>query len=360
MTRQLLIGTYTEILPHVSGRARGILQAEFDDTTVRDARVVAELANPSWVTATADGSRVYAVSETEPEGAIVALAARGGAAGGGAAGGDAAGVLVELSSESSGGAAPAHLALEPSERFLATGTYGGGSISVFALADDGSLAARTAFVQHEGSGPDADRQESPHVHQLSFDPSTGDLVVVDLGLGDVRWYAFGDDGSLTLRPEATIVLGAAGPRHIVFAPDARHAFVVNELDSTVDVLRRDAGRFVVASSTSTRPEDASGANSPAAVRVTDDGRTVFVTNRGDDTIAVFAFDQPSATLTLVDAVPTQGRTPRDLVVAPGGSRVLTANQDSGDVSVFAFDPETRALTHLSTAPVPTPVSLHFL
>ncbi|KRC46708.1 hypothetical protein ASE16_14915 [Leifsonia sp. Root227] len=359
MTRQLLIGTYTEILPHVSGRARGILQAEFDGTTVRDARVVAEVANPSWVAATADGSRVYAVSETEPDGAIVAFARAGGdgAAGDGAAGD---GALVELSSESSGGAAPAHLALHPSERFLATGTYGGGSISVFALAEDGSLAARTAFVQHEGSGPDADRQEGPHVHQLSFDPTTGDLVVVDLGLGDVRWYAFGDDGSLTPRPEATIVLGAAGPRHIVFAPDARHAFVANELDSTIDVLRRDGGRFVVASSTSTRPEGASGVNSPAAVRVTDDGRTVFVTNRGDDTVAVFAFDGPSASLTLVDAVPTQGRTPRDLVVAPGGSRVLTANQDSGDVTVFAFDQQSRALTFLSTAPVPTPVSLHFV
>ena len=358
MTRQLLIGTYTEILPHVSGRARGILQAAFDGTTVRDARVVAEVANPSWVAATADGARVYAVSETEPDGAIVAFARAGGDGAGDGAVGDAE--LVELSSESSGGAAPAHLALHPSERFLATGTYGGGSISVFALAEDGSLAARTAFVQHEGSGPDADRQEGPHVHQLSFDPTTGDLVVVDLGLGDVRWYAFGDDGSLTLRPEATIVLGAAGPRHIVFAPDARHAFVANELDSTIDVLRRDGGRFVVASSTSTRPEGASGANSPAAVRVTDDGRTVFVTNRGDDTVAVFAFDGPSASLTLVDAVPPQGRTPRDLVVAPGGSRVLTANQDSGDVTVFAFDQQSRALTFLSTAPVPTPVSLHFV
>ncbi|MES1170578.1 MAG: beta-propeller fold lactonase family protein, partial [Leifsonia sp.] len=184
MTRQLLIGTYTEILPHVSGRARGILQAAFDGTTVRDARVVAEVANPSWVAATADGSRVYAVSETEPDGAIGAFA-RG-----------ADGAPTQLSSESAGGATPAHLAVHPSGRFLAAGTYGGGSVSVFALAGDGSLAGRTAFVQHDGSGPQAGRQDAPHVHQLSFDPETGDLVVVDLGLGDVRWYALGEDGSL--------------------------------------------------------------------------------------------------------------------------------------------------------------------
>lgn len=348
MTRELLLGTYTEILPHVSGRADGILQATFDGTAVTDVRVVAATPNPSWLTVSQDGSRVYAVGETEPDGTVVAFARA------------ADGALTALSTESSGGAAPAHLALDPSGRFVVAGTYGGGSISVFALAEDGSLGRRTAFVQHEGSGPDADRQEAPHVHQLSFDPETGDLVVVDLGLGDVRWYAFGDDGTLTLKPQSTIVLGAAGPRHLVFAPDARHAFVVNELDSTVDVLRRDGARFVVASSTSTRPDGASGDNGPAAVRVTDDGRTVFVTNRGDDTVAVLAFDTSDATLTLVDAVPAHGRAPRDLVVAPGGARVLTANQDSATVSVFAFDPDSRALTFVADSPVPTPVCLRFL
>lgn len=348
MTRQLVIGTYTENLPHVTGRAGGILQATFDGATVTDVRVVAEWTNPSWVTASADGSRVYAVSETEPDGAVGAFA-RG-----------ADGSLALVGSESSGGAAPAHLTLHPSGRFLAVGTYGGGSVSVFALAEDGSLGARTAFVQHAGSGPDVARQEGPHVHQLSFDPETGDLVVVDLGLGEVRWYGFGGDGSLALRADATIVLGAAGPRHLVFAPDARHAFVVNELDSTVDVLRRDGDRFAVASSASTRPDGASGDNSPAAVRVTDDGRTVLATNRGDDTVAVLAFDADAATLALVDAVPARGRSPRDLVVAPGGDRVLTANQDSGDVSVFAFAPDTRELTFLALAPVPTPVCLHLL
>ena len=348
MTRQLLIGTYTEILPHVSGSARGILQADFDGTTVRDARLVGECTNPSWVTASTDGTRVYAVRETEPDGAVEAFA-RG-----------ADGALTLLSSASSGGATPAHLALHPSGRYLVAGTYGGGSVSVFALAADGSLGARTAFVQHEGNGPNASRQEGPHVHQLSFDPVTGDLVVVDLGLGDVRWYAFGDDGTLTLRADATIVLGSSGPRHLAFAPDARHAFVVNELDSTVAVLRRAGDRFEVASSASTRADGGSGANSPAAVRVAEDGRTVFVSNRGDDTIAVLAFDEQTATLALVDVISTAGRAPRDLVVAPGGSRILVANQDSSDVSVFAYDPDSRALTHLSTTPVPTPVSLHVL
>ena len=188
------------------------------------------------MTATADGTRVYAVIETAPDGGVAAFA-RG-----------ADGTLAPLGTASSGGAEPAHLTLDPSERFLVAGTYGGGSISVFALADDGALGERVAFVQHEGRGPDPERQASPHVHQLSFDPITGELAVVDLGLGEVRFYLFGADGELTLRPEATIIVGAAGPRHLAFHPDGRHALLVNELDNTLDVLRRegsDAGSMVL-------------------------------------------------------------------------------------------------------------------
>lgn len=347
MTRDLLIGTYTESLPHVDGHAEGILSARFDGDTVSPPTVAARLPNPSWLAASADGTRVYAVTESSPEGRISAFAR------------EASGTLTPLGDVPSGGADPAHLAVHPSGRLLLAGTYSGGTASVFALEPDGSIGPRTAFVQHEGHGPGPARQEAPHVHQLTVDPVTGDVVVVDLGLGEVRWYALSPEGRLTLRPSATVALGAAGPRHLAFHPAGGFAFLVGELDSTLAVLRREGERFVVASAVSTRPAGATGPNLPAAVRVTADGTTVLVTNRGDDTVAVFAFDALRSSVSLVASVPSGGRSPRDLVVAPGGDRVLVANQDSDGVAVFAFDPGARELRLLDVASVPTPVCLVF-
>jgi 6-phosphogluconolactonase len=348
MVSELLIGTYTQSLPHVDGKADGILSARFDGRDVVDVTLAASVANPSWVTANRDGSRVYAAVETEPDGAVAAYER------------SESGELSPLGRVTSGGAAPANLTLDPSERFVVVGTYGGGSFSVYPVADDGSLGERTAFVQHEGSGPDASRQEAPHVHQLSFDPVTGDLVVVDLGLGEIRFYSFGPNGEVDLRPEATVSSGAAGPRHLAFHPSGAYAFVANELDSTVDVLRREGERFVRVGGASTRPADASGENAPAAVRVSPSGSTVFVSNRGDDSVAVFAFDDGAATVTLVATVPSHGAGPRDLVLSPEGDRILVANQDGGSVAVFGWDESTRALELLSLAEVPTPVCLHFI
>jgi 6-phosphogluconolactonase len=355
MERTVIIGTYTQHLGHVDGHADGILSAVFDGTRVRDVEVVADVTNPSWVAVAAGGRRVYAVSETDPDGGVAAF------------GRDADGAFRPLGTASSGGAEPANLVVHPTGRFLATGTYGGGSVSVFALDDEGALGERTAFVQHEGHGPDPDRQASPHVHQLTFDPVTGDLVVVDLGLGEVRWYAMDEGGRLTLRPDATVVTGASGPRHLAYHRDDRHAFLVNELDSTLDVLRRDGDRFVRVQAVSTRPAGALGANKPAAVRISEDGETVLVSNRGDNTVALFAFDpsgesSPGSSsgpsyVRLVGTVSAHGREPRDMVVVPGGHRVLVANQNSDDVTVFAFDQKSRELEFLGSSPVPTPVCL---
>ncbi|MFP3467302.1 lactonase family protein [Leifsonia sp. SIMBA_070] len=348
MARELLIGTYTQTLPHVDGHAEGVLSARFDGSAVTDVTVAARVTNPSWVSVVRDGRAVYAVSETEPDGGVVAFARA------------SDGTLTELGSASSGGASPAHLVVHPSRPLLVTGTYGSGTVSVYALGADGALGERTAFVQHEGRGPEPRRQDAPHVHQLSIDPVTGDVVVVDLGLGEVQWYALSEEGGLTLRPEATVVLGSAGPRHLAFHPDGAHAVLVNELDSSIDVLRREGERFVRVQSTRTRADDATGDNGPAAVCITESGTTVLASNRGDDTIAVFAFDPSASRLSLVSVVPVGGRSPRDLVIAPEGDRVLAACQDSDEVTVFAFDEAARSLRLLGASPVPTPVRLAFV
>lgn len=351
MAHDLLIGTYTQRLPHVDGHADGVLAARFDGAAVTDVSVAAQVPNPSWVVVAGDGAHVYAVEETGPDGGVSAFAR------------SADGALRPLGRVSSGGDSPAHLMVHPSGRLLVTGTYVGGTISVFALDDDGSIGERTVFVRHEGHGPAPTRQESPHVHQLVLDPVTGDLVVVDLGLGEVRWYALSQAGELALRPEMTVAVGAAGPRHLAFHPDGRHVFLLNELDSTLVLLRRDGDRFEQVASVGTRGEGrakSGAANQTAAVRVSHDGRSVLVTNRGDDTIGVFAFDAAISALELRRVVEVGGRAPRDLVFAPSGDRVLAACQDSDEVVVFAFDPAARTLDRLGASSAPTPVCLAFV
>lgn len=344
----VLIGTYTQHLPHVRGRAQGIMRLRAERGRLSHPSLAAPMDNPSWLAAHPYRDVVYAVSEVEPDGGIVTFINEHNA-------------LRPVFSDSTRGGSPAHAAVDPSGRFLAVATYGGGTVSIWKLDGEGVPQSRTDTVRHEGSGPDPLRQEAPHVHQVSFDPLTGDLVVVDLGVGDIRWYSLGPDGQATLRPEKTCVLGARGPRHLVFHPRGDYAFVCNELDSTVSILHRERSEpFTLLDSISTRAPGSEGTNYPAAIRMVDAGSTLLVSNRGDDTISVFAFDSATAELRLASFVGSGGRYPRDVVVSPDGNWVLAACQNSNLISVFAFNHEKRSLFPVSTATVPTPVSLLFV
>jgi 6-phosphogluconolactonase len=353
--QSLVIGTYTGKLSHVDGHAAGILAAIYDGTGLTGLTVPVEVRNPSWVTATADGRCLYAVVETAdfeggPGGGVAAYARD-----------LAASALTLLNTAPSAGAGPAHLELDPAGRFVIVANYGTGSVSVFAREADGRLGDMTGHVQHEGSSVHPVRQTGPHAHQILFDPVTGDLLVPDLGLDAVLVYRLGDDGTLTERPEARITgTPGAGPRHAAFHPDGRHLFLLNELDSTLVVLRRDDGRFVRASAASTLPDGFTGHNQASAVRVSASGRSVLASNRGHDSIAVFVFDPATGTVTLRLVEPSLGREPRDFVQTPDGGHLLVGNSGSDTVVLFAFDEEAPALTFVSATEVPTPVCLRFL
>jgi len=352
--QSLVIGTYTGKLPHVDGHATGILSAKFDGTSVSAHSVEAEVLNPSWLTCTADGRFVYAVIETDKfEGAHsggVAAYARD----------PDSGRLKFLNKASSAGSEPAHLELDPRERFVLAGNYGTGSISVFAREKDGSIGKRVGHVQHVGSSVHV-RQTCPHVHQIVFDPLTGNLLVPDLGLDAVLVYRLGDDGSLTELPEIRIKTApGAGPRHIAFHPDGRHIFVLNELDSTVVVLRRNGDVFEHVQVASTLPPDFKGDNQASEIRVSKSGKCIIAANRGLDSIAVFAFDESNSTIELKLVEPTLGSQPRHFVQSPDGGSLIVANQNSDTVVVFAFDESIPRLNFVSQTSMPTPVCLCFV
>lgn len=350
----LIVGTYTERLPHVEGKAEGILACSFDGTTVGPYRVVASTRNPSFIVLSGGGRRLYAVNETltfqdVPGGGVSAFLRDPGT-----------GDLKVLNAKPSGGVEPAHIGLDPSGRFLLVANYRSGSVAVFSLEDDGRLGTMTSRVQHQGASVHPVRQIGPHAHMVTFDPRTGDVLVPDLGIDAVVDYTLSESGELVeQRGRRLAAVPGAGPRHLAFHPDADWLFVVNELDNTLVALRRTEGGFVPTNTISTLPEGFSAHSQAAAVRVSPSGRWVLVSNRGaeSDSVAVVHFDVADGSLGLAHMQSTSGREPRDLIITSGGTRVLVANQDTDSVVVFAFDDTTGGLEFLSKTTVPTPVCL---
>lgn len=353
----LLIGTYTEKLAHVDGKAAGILSARLADGVAEGAGVAAKVRNPSWLSVTRDGTRVFAVVETvefegQPGGGVVAYARD-----------RDTGALTGLGSAPSAGVEPAHLALSPDERHLLVANYRTGSVSVFRVEDDGRIGAMVEHVQHEGSSVHEVRQTGPHAHQILFDPATGLALVPDLGLDAVLLYAFDPaTGKLAEQRELRIV-GApgAGPRHLAFHPDGVHLFLLNELDNTLVLLRRtgDGGKgFVAVTTTSTLPSGFAGHSQGSEIRIASDGRLVLTSNRGDlDSIAVFEFDAAAERLELAQVEPSRGAEPRDFIVTPDGAHLLVANQNSDSLVTFELAAERPHLRYVASTAAPTPVCL---
>ncbi len=352
----LIIGTYTEPLPHVRGKANGVLTASFDPASGRIGPVtsLAAARNPSYLATSASGENVYAVHETlafedQPGGGITAYARD-----------RRTGQLTALNARATLGDSPCHVTLDRRGRFVLNANYGvdAGSVTVHRIEPDGRLGDMTDYVEHAGYGPDPVRQANSHAHMTASDPVTGDILVSDLGSDTVFVYALDRDGRLAAKASANLeAVAGAGPRHLAFHPDSRHLFIVNELDSTVCTLRRADDDFVLTDRVSTRPAGAGGQNLAGAIRVTPSGRHVLVSNRGDDSLAVFRFDPDASALSLVGITPDVGECPRDFIVTPDGRHVIVAGQDSDQLASYRFDDQSGALRLLHSAVAPTPVCL---
>jgi 6-phosphogluconolactonase len=355
MPHSLLIGTYTEKLPHVEGKGGGVLTAGFTDGIVGQVSVAAVVANPSWLTSTADGRFVYTVAETvefngHPGGGVAAYSRD-----------VLTGALTLLNTAPSGGTEPAHLELDPSGRFVLVANYGTGSVAVFVLRADGGLGPMVDRVDHDGRGTHPVRQTAPHPHQIVFDPVTGQMLVPDLGMDAVLLYTLDEAGRLSeLRDHRVDVESGAGPRHLAFHPDGQHLFLVNELDSTLVVLKRGRGGFEVTDLRSTLPEGFTGHNQAGEVRVAASGEFVYVSNRGSDSISMFSFEAAAGTVELRAQEWTRGRGPRDFIETPDGSRLLVANQDTDSIISFAVDEAEPSLRYASSTRALTPVCLRLV
>jgi 6-phosphogluconolactonase len=353
--RLVFFGTYTRKL------SKGIYLSRFNsaDGKLSEPELAAELTNPSWVALHPKRRALYSVAETsnyqgQKTGAVAAFALD-----------PATGKLTKLNELPSHGTSPCHITVDRSGRCAVVANYGTGSVACYPIKSDGSLGEASAVIQHTGSGPNQSRQQGPHAHQAVISQDNRFVFIPDLGLDKVMIYRL-DPAKGTLTPNdppfASTPPGA-GPRHMAFHPKGRYAYVICELTSVIAAYSYDASRgaFNQLTTVSTLPPDFSGRSSTAEIEVHPNGRFLYGSNRGHDTIAVFSIDASTGTLTLVEHVSTQGKTPRNFKIDPSGSFLLAANQDTDNVLVFRIDPSTGRLSPTGqSVQVGAPVCVEFL
>ncbi len=256
------------------------------------------------------------------------------------------GSLTLLNTVSSLGAGPAHVSLDRTGRFLLSANYSAGSVTVHPIEENGSLGSPTASVQHSGSSVNERRQGAPHPHSIVTGPMNKHAYVPDLGLDRVKVYIFDEeDGSLSAIPEKDVMTApGSGPRHITFHPGGKFAYVTLELTSQLGAYTYDDGSLDEIGIYDMLPREFEGSSTSAEVRVASDGRFVYASNRGHDSIAVFRIDTQSGALTPVQRANTLGKTPRNFALDPSGRMLVLQNQSTENLVTFHVDKESGTLT----------------
>ena len=367
--RPVWFGTYTG----APVKSEGIYLATLDDATgtLSPAKLAGTAKNPSFLALHPRLPMLYAVAEVgtvdgKPGGGVAAFAYD-----------PATGMLTPQGSQPSGGSGPCHVAVDPAGTVLLAANYGGGSTICLGLAADGSLepvvtapaGEPAGFFQHGWPragefGLDTGRQEKPHGHSIDVAPDGRFAVACDLGLDQVIVFKL-DADKATIQPHGYARLKtAAGPRHFAFHPSGRYGYTVNELDLTVTAFAYDAeaGSLRELQTLSTLPAEVTDRRgfTCAEIAAHPSGRFLYASNRGHDTIAMFAIDEAKGTLTFLGVQPIEGAMPRSFAIDPTGKFLLAGGQKSNTVSVFSIDQATGRLTFTGTKiDCPSPVSIVF-
>jgi len=354
---RVYVGTYT------GGKSRGIYLLELDPASgaLTSRGLAGESVNPSFLAIHPSRRFLYAVGEVDnfggrKEGGVSAFAID-----------PKSGVLTLLNRHSSRGAGPCHLSVDRQGKNVLVANYGDGSVAVLPIEDDGRLSKASAFVQHSGPVALPERQGGPHAHSINLDAANRFAFAADLGLDKLLVYRFDPEkGTLTPNdPAAAKVKPGSGPRHFAFHPDGRHAYACEEItcEATAFDYDPERGTLKVIQTLSTLPEGVkvTPKDSTAEVQVHPSGKFLYVSNRGHDSIAIFAIEAQTGRLRAVGHQPTGGKTPRNFGIEPTGTFLLAANEGSDTIVVFRIDPKTGQLQPTGhTVDVPKPVCVKFI
>lgn len=336
-------GTYTR--ESSKGIYRFVLDTEKGE--LNEVEVAAEVGSPTYLTLSTDKKHLYSVAQKGDQGGVAAYRIDG-----------ESGALTFINDQLEAGAPPCHL--EITEGNLVTGNYHVGTVSLYQVDEQGVLGNKSFAVQHKGNGPH-ERQESPHVHYTAHTPDGKYIIVADLGTDELVTYKI--ENKELVKVHTLNVKAGRGPRHITFHPNGKTAYLLTELASEVVVLDYDAteGSFTEKQYISAVPGDFTETNDAGAIHISADGKFLYTSNRGHNSIAVFSVNQDNFELTFVEHTPTGGEWPRDFILDPSEAYLVVANQHTGNLVLFSRDQETGKLTQLdSEVAVPEAVCVKFL
>jgi len=346
------VGTYT------SKGAEGIYVLKMDIASGELTKLgpIKDVVEPSFLTTDSQGRFVYAVNETneyegKPSGAVSAFVI------------EEDGGLRLINRVPSLGGSPCHLTVSANDKFVLVANYMGGNVAVFPVHPDGGLGPNVDLKQHQGSGPNKERQEAAHAHEIVLDAKNKFALAVDLGIDKVVIYKF-DPASGRLSPNSSFpAKPGAGPRHVALHPNGRFAYVINELDCTITAAAYDSkvGSLTEIQTVKTLPDGFSGANTCAEIVISSSGKHLYGSNRGHDSIVSFSIDAMTGKLSYIEHVSSGGTTPRNFTIDPSGKYLLAANQNSGNITLFSVDRNTGRLRPTGKKiDIPAPVCLRII
>jgi 6-phosphogluconolactonase len=326
----LLIGTYT-----TSCESKGIYVYNFDTTTADFSfkNVAENSINPSYLTVSKDNNYVYSVNENGPESTVSSYSYI-----------PSSGKLDLINRLSSKGADPCYIINDDKNVIVAN--YSGGNISVFQKNSDGSLAEAKQVIQHYGQGPNAKRQEGPHVHMVHFSPDHKFVLSNDLGLDKVYSYAYdsNSNGGALKVCDSVAVKAGSGPRHLTFSNDGKFVYLVQELDGSLTTFKYSNGKLKKVAETTILPKGFKGTFGSADIHISPDGKFLYASNRGEaNDISIFEISK-NGKLQSKGQTSTLGKGPRNFVIDPTGNYLLVGHQYTNNVVIFKRDQLTGALT----------------
>ncbi len=351
MTSYIYVGSYTQSRRGEEHRDTGIFRYEYqNDGSLRFLAAEKTGQNPSFLTVHPNKRYLFSVNElNQGEVSAFTISPRGTG-------------LEQLNHQPTNGAAPCYLSTDPTGRWLLSANYSGGSLAVHPIQADGRLGPMADHVQHHGTGPNEGRQVKAHAHSIEYSPGGQYVICCDLGLDRVLVYTLDEmTGKLSLHSQASAEPGA-GPRHFAFHPRLPCLYVANELGNTVTLNAWDeaAGVITPVQSWSTLPDGYGEESSVADIHLHPSGNFLYVSNRGHNSLAIYAVSPQDGSLALIGFEPTGGAIPRNFAISPDGRFVYVANQMTDNIVSFSLDSESGKLTATGNEyQVPSPVCIRF-
>ncbi len=340
------IGTYTK------GTSKGIYSFQLDpqSSTISEPTLVAELVDPGYLAISKDQKHLYSIYKADGKGAVASFTIN-----------QHTGELSLIGKSVSPNDSYCHISIDNDAKSLVTTSYGGGFVESFSILENESVGPVQSTVHHAGKGPNPDRQEKAHAHFATFSPDEKFIAVVDLGIDQIITYRL--ENHRLQKVHNLQVTPGSGPRHLIFHPQQPFAYVIAELRPEVIVLQyhKDLGSFEMLQTIRSVPEDFVANNQGSAIHISSDGRYVYAGNRGHDSIAVFAVDERTGKLSLVQIISTEGHWPRDFSLDPTENFLVASNEDSGNLTLYKRNQQSGELTLLQAGiDVPYPICIKFL